>query len=133
MTDNKLGMIGVWTKELNEIREYLDDNGHLPEIIAAKIDRIMREMNDEEELRALLQIPEFRAWAESFITSSAQRERYAIEKLREAGHTVTNGGYKELLVNGYIKFYPYTGWFSGKGIGDGRGVHNLINALRKDK
>lgn len=29
-----------------------------------------------------------------------------------------------------IHFYPYTGWFSGKGIEDGRGVRNLLKQLK---
>ena len=28
-----------------------------------------------------------------------------------------------------ITFYPYSGWFSGKGIRDGRGLQNLISQI----
>lgn len=28
-----------------------------------------------------------------------------------------------------IKLYPYTGWFTGKGIKDGRGMKNLLKQL----
>lgn len=28
-----------------------------------------------------------------------------------------------------ITFFPYKGWFSGKGINDGRGIENLIKQL----
>lgn len=28
-----------------------------------------------------------------------------------------------------ITFFPYSGWFSGKGIKDGRGINNLLKQL----
>lgn len=30
-----------------------------------------------------------------------------------------------------ITFYPYSGWHTGKGIKDGRGLHNLLKQLVK--
>lgn len=30
-----------------------------------------------------------------------------------------------------VKFYPYTGWFTGKSVVDGRGLNNLIKQLKK--
>lgn len=33
--------------------------------------------------------------------------------------------------NGEIcRFYPYTGWFTGKSIKDGRGIRNLLKQLK---
>ena len=32
-----------------------------------------------------------------------------------------------------IKFYPYSGWHSGKGIKDGRGFQNLIKQLEVEE
>ena len=29
-----------------------------------------------------------------------------------------------------IFFYPYTGWFTGKGVKDGRGLSNLLKQLK---
>lgn len=29
-----------------------------------------------------------------------------------------------------IQFFPYSGWASGKGIKDGRGLHNLLKQLK---
>ncbi len=29
-----------------------------------------------------------------------------------------------------VRFFPYTGWHSGKTIVDGRGIHNLIKQLK---
>ena len=60
-----------------------------------------------------------------------KRFKYAIQQLEENGHTVERINHAELLVNGYIKFWPFTGWFSGKGIGSGRGIKNLIEKLEK--
>lgn len=34
---------------------------------------------------------------------------------------------------GLIFFYPYTGWFSGKRIGDGRGILKLIKRIYQFK
>lgn len=63
------------------------------------------------------------------------RFEYATDHLMDAGHTVAKNPKddKSLVVNGYITFWPYTGWYSGKGIGSGRGIHNLIKKLEKLK
>lgn len=29
-----------------------------------------------------------------------------------------------------VTLYPYTGWFTGKTVTDGRGIHNLIRQLK---
>ena len=58
-----------------------------------------------------------------------KRFKYAIDKLEEAGHRVEKVDHAQLLVNGYVKFWPFTGWYSGKGIGSGRGIHNLLKGL----
>ena len=31
----------------------------------------------------------------------------------------------------YIRFYPYSGWATGKTIRDGRGIKNLIKQIKK--
>jgi hypothetical protein len=31
-----------------------------------------------------------------------------------------------------IKFFPYSGWHSGKGIVDGRGIDNLLKQLKSE-
>lgn len=61
------------------------------------------------------------------------RFQYAIDNIMQAGHRVGKvpGDNKCLMINGYIKLWPYTGWWSGKGVGSGRGVHNLIKELGK--
>lgn len=61
------------------------------------------------------------------------RFQYATDLIMEAGHRVglDKNDDKVLTINGYIKLWPYTGWYSGKGIGSGRGVHNLLNKLNE--
>ena len=36
----------------------------------------------------------------------------------------------KVIVDGSINFFPFSGWFSGKKIKDGRGIENLINQLK---
>lgn len=38
-----------------------------------------------------------------------------------------------LTVDGYIDFWVFTGWWSGKGIGSGRGIHKLIKNIENNK
>lgn len=61
------------------------------------------------------------------------RFEYATDKLMEAGYRVglNPKDDKSLIINGFVTFWPFTGWYSGKGIGSGRGIHNLIKVLNK--
>lgn len=61
-----------------------------------------------------------------------RRFEYAVDKLMQAGHSVGKNpeDEKSIIVNGYIKFWPYTGWYSGKGIGSGRGINKLLEELK---
>ena len=65
------------------------------------------------------------------IELTPSRLNYAMGKLMEAGHTVKldPSDKNVLIVNESIKLYPYKGWFTGKGITDGRGIDNLIKQL----
>lgn len=62
------------------------------------------------------------------------RLEYSTDKLMQAGHRVglNPDDDKSIIVNGYIKFWPYTGWYSGKGVGSGRGLNNLIERLKNE-
>ena len=62
------------------------------------------------------------------------RFEYATNLIFKAGHRVGRdpNDSKCLVVNGYIKLWPYTGWWSGKGVGSGRGVHRLLEKLGKN-
>lgn len=61
------------------------------------------------------------------------RFEYAIDKLMEAGHRVGKNpeDSRSIIVNKYVRFWPFTGWYSGKGIGSGRGIHELIKKLEE--
>ena len=65
------------------------------------------------------------------------RIAYAKERLERLGYEVTEIRDNKSLVffhNGHrITFYPYKGWFSGKGIKDGRGIETLIKRLNHAK
>ena len=64
----------------------------------------------------------------------SDRMDYAIKKIFELGYSVAYGG-KELVFeyNGNtITFYPYTGWATGKGIKDGRGLQNLLKQINNN-
>ena len=61
------------------------------------------------------------------------RMQYAKEQLENKGYAVTEDSANKSLVIEYkgntIRFYPYKGWFTGKGIKDGRGIYNLLRQL----
>lgn len=63
-----------------------------------------------------------------------KRWEYAIAKLNELGITnIIEVSKHEITFsfNGnWIKFFPYTGWHTGKGIKDGRGITKLLNQLK---
>lgn len=65
------------------------------------------------------------------------RIAYAKERLERLGYEVTEVRDNKSLTfihNGRrITFYPYKGWFSGKGIKDGRGLETLIKRLNHEK
>jgi len=55
-------------------------------------------------------------------------------ELEKLGFEVTQSGDTELqfMFNGsLVKFWPYSGWHSGKSIKDGRGFSNLLKQLKK--
>lgn len=58
---------------------------------------------------------------------------YALQRLNDLRFDVEFDSKNRCLRFEYksnrITFFPYTGWFSGKGIQDGRGIHNLIKQL----
>lgn len=65
-----------------------------------------------------------------------QKERisYAIDQLGDAGIDVHFESKAEIrfMYNGdEVKFFPYTGWFTGKSVKDGRGITNLLKQLKK--
>lgn len=62
------------------------------------------------------------------------RTEYAKRELEKLGYSVTALPKQKALTflfNGNaITFYPYKGWFSGKGVTPGRGLKNLLSQLK---
>lgn len=61
------------------------------------------------------------------------RINFAVQKLTEKGITITSKDSTKITFdwNGNkITFFPYSGWHTGKGIKDGRGINNLLNQLK---
>lgn len=62
-----------------------------------------------------------------------QRIEYAKKKLAELGIIIEKETPTELhfVFKGHtIKFFPYTGWHTGKTIKDGRGIEELLTQLK---
>lgn len=63
-----------------------------------------------------------------------KRMEYAISKIRnELGYELTfiDETRIEFIFKGnVIKFFPYSGWHTGKSIKDGRGIENLLKQLK---
>jgi hypothetical protein len=63
------------------------------------------------------------------------RVKYAIDVLSKLGFIVeriNNSTLKFEYKGSIVLLYPYTGWFTGKTINDGRGIKNLIKQLTKE-
>ena len=64
-----------------------------------------------------------------------QRVKGCKDKLESLGYEVRQiaGDLLEFTYKGNnIKFWPYSGWHSGKGIKDGRGFSNLLRQIERD-
>lgn len=66
-----------------------------------------------------------------------QRFNYTLAKLTAIGYHVQDKREEKYIAfrKGDIegRFYPYKGWWSAKGIGDGRGINNLVKRLEDKK
>ena len=62
-----------------------------------------------------------------------KRIAYAKEKIERLGYEVTesNTELRFIYKGNIIKFFPYSGWHSGKEIKDGRGLDNLLKQLNR--
>ena len=82
-------------------------------------------MKDSEEIR--IWYNEHRAPKED------NRIKFAKSDLEKRGYEVTHDISNKCLMfehNGFkIRLFPYTGWFTGKEIKDGRGLQNLLKQL----
>lgn len=62
-----------------------------------------------------------------------RRMQYAKENLRAHGFDVTSVSKIEINIEykgSIIRVFPYSGWFTGKTVEDGRGIHNLLKQLK---
>lgn len=83
-------------------------------------------MTDHEEIRE---------WYNEHRTPlENNRTEYAKSQIEALGYTVTeNPGNRSLefeYKGNTIRVFPYKGWFTGKGIKDGRGIKNLLKQIR---
>lgn len=61
------------------------------------------------------------------------RLRTAINEIQKLGLTILNCTDKMIefeYKGSNIKYYPYSGWATGKTIKDGRGLYNLLKQLK---
>lgn len=61
-----------------------------------------------------------------------KRIDFAKNKIKELGFEITYecDSRLDFMFKGHlIKFYPYSGWHTGKTIMDGRGINNLVTQL----
>lgn len=77
---------------------------------------------------------EIREWYEEYrAPKEDSRIKFAKSELEKRGYKVTHDVANKCLIFEYksntIRFYPYTGWFTGKGIKDGRGLQTLLKRL----
>lgn len=67
----------------------------------------------------------------------SQRKEYAEKALDKAGIIATFMPKEkcfEFVFNGQkVRHFPYTGWFTGKSVVDGRGIHNLLKQIKNKK
>lgn len=64
------------------------------------------------------------------------RMKIALDKFKSLGITASQIDDSKILIshNGiYADFFPFTGWWSGKGIGSGRGLRNLTRKFTQTK
>ena len=63
-----------------------------------------------------------------------ERAQYALLQITNKGYdcTISEDGKKitfERAQEKTVVIFPFTGWWSGKGIGSGRGIHNLLKLI----
>ncbi|MGB0896863.1 MAG: hypothetical protein ACPGRW_06045 [Flavobacteriaceae bacterium] len=62
-----------------------------------------------------------------------KRFNYALDAFKKLDIEITSINASQINIihkNEIIRFFPYTGWHSGKSIKDGRGIKKLINQLK---
>lgn len=62
-----------------------------------------------------------------------ERINFAVQQIQAIGLTIQEKNNKMIRFyfnSNLITLFPYSGWFSGKGIKPGRGIKNLIKQLK---
>ena len=62
------------------------------------------------------------------------RMEHACDVLNDLGLNVVkiNETALQFLLNGHwITFYAYSGWYTGKGVGSGRGINNIVKKIKQ--
>jgi hypothetical protein len=57
----------------------------------------------------------------------------AVKQIEALGHKVhfkSENNIKFMFKDNEITYFPYSGWASGKGITDGRGINNLLKQIK---
>lgn len=85
-------------------------------------------------------IAEYKAFmAERRARIEPRRVQYAREQLSSLDLSISfeyNAALRCFIIAdgaSIIRYYPYTGWFTGKSVKDGRGIHNLIKQLKDNE
>lgn len=63
-----------------------------------------------------------------------ERMTYGKEQIKINGYEIIYEDEVELrflFKNELVKFYPYSGWHTGKSITDGRGIKKLLSQIKK--
>lgn len=62
-----------------------------------------------------------------------ERIEYAKRQLEQLGYDMIFESETELRFkfnDQTVRFFPFTGWFTGKSVKDGRGITNLLNQIK---
>jgi hypothetical protein len=62
-----------------------------------------------------------------------QRLEYAKKRITELGYQITfevDTRIDFIFKGETVKFFPYSGWHTGKSIVDGRGINNLLKQIK---
>lgn len=65
-----------------------------------------------------------------------ERMKFAQKALAHMGYDINVISENEIQFThkGHVvKFFPYSGWFSGKSVKDGRGIGNLLTQLKAER
>lgn len=61
-----------------------------------------------------------------------KRMEYAIQEIEKLGYTITYKDQTRIkfgFMDAYVTLFPYSGWFTGKTVKDGRGIEKLLKQI----